>query len=98
METEKKEMPIPTGAKYVLEIEGYKCYLKSITRPVMEQALGFVMPLTGSPKLITAGEMILNACWLDGDPEIRSNEDLYCEACLNAVQLIERKNSTLKKL
>lgn len=89
---------IPNGAKYVLEIEGKKCYLKAITRPVMEQALGLIMPLTGSPKMITAGELILNACWIDGDAEIKSDPELYVDACLNAVQLIERKQSFLKKL
>ena len=72
--------------------------MKPISRVVMEQALGLIMPITGSPRLITAGEMILNSCWIDGDAEIRENEDLYCEACLNAVSLIERKTSSLKKL
>jgi hypothetical protein len=98
METNDTKEMIPNGAKYVLEIEGKKCYLKAITRPVMEQALGLIMPLTGSPKMITAGEMILNSCWISGDDEIKTDPELYVDACLNAVQLIERKASSLKKL
>ncbi len=98
METNETKEMIPNGAKYVLEIEGKKCYLKSITRPVMEQALGLIMPLTGTPKMITAGELILNSCWISGDEEIKTDPELYVDACLNAVQLIERKSSSLKKL
>lgn len=88
----------PKGAKFELEIEGYKAYLKPINRVVMETALGLIMPISGTPKLITAGELILNACWIEGDEEIKKDEDLFCEACLQAVSLIERKNATLKKL
>lgn len=93
----------PKGAKFELTIEGlegqeFKAYLKPINRVIMETALGLIMPISGTPKLITAGELILNACWLEGDDEIKKDEDLFCEACLQAVSLIERKNATLKKL
>jgi len=94
----EKEIIIPQGAKFELEIEGLKCYLKGISRPVMEQALGLIMPTSGAPRLITAGELILNSCWVGGDEEIRKNDDLLMEACLKAVELIERKESSLKKL
>ena len=94
----EKENNVPAGAKFELEIEEKKCYLKGITRPVMEQALGLIMPTSGAPRLVTAGEMILNACWVGGDEEIKKDEDLFIEACLKAVELIERKESSLKKL
>lgn len=94
----EKENNVPAGAKFKLEIEGKVCYLKGINRPVMEQALGLIMPTSGAPRLVTAGEMILNACWVGGDEEIRKDEDLFIEACLKAVELIERKESSLKKL
>lgn len=94
----EKENNVPVGAKFKLEIEEKVCYLKGITRPVMEQALGLIMPTSGAPRLVTAGEMILNACWVGGDEEIRKDEDLFIEACLKAVELIERKESSLKKL
>ena len=94
---EIKEM-IPAGAKYCLEIEDKKCYLKGMSRPILETALGLIMPTNGTPKLITAGEMILNACWLGGDEEIRKDDELLSEASLKCVELIERKNAVLKKL
>lgn len=94
----EKENIVPVGAKFELEIEGKKAYLKSISRPVMEQALGLIMPTSGAPRLITAGELILNSCWVGGDEDIKKDESLMIEACLKAVELIERKESSLKKL
>jgi hypothetical protein len=98
----KNELTVPTGTKFQLEIEDNDgtmktCFLKSISRPIMERALGLIMPITGAPKLITAGEIVLTGCWISGDEEIRTNEELKIEACLKVIELIERKNSTLKK-
>jgi hypothetical protein len=97
----KKEVAknmIPKGAKFEWDIEGKICYLSSISRQVVETALGMIMPTSGAPRLITAGEIILNSCWLGGDEEIRKDDDLLIEACLQCVSLIERKSATLKKL
>ena len=99
METnEKKENVVPAGAKFELNVEGKIAYLKPVPRHVLETAMGLIMPTHGAPKLITAGEVILNACWVSGDEEIKKNEDLLVEACLQAVSLIERKEASLKKL
>ncbi len=98
MEQKETKQPTPKGAKYVLEIEGFKAYLKGINRAVLETALGLIMPVHGQPKLITAGEMILNACWIDGDDEIKKDDELMVEACLQCVSLIERKSAIIKKL
>ena len=81
---------IPAGAKYCLEIEDKKCYLKGMSRPILETALGLIMPTNGTPKLITAGEMILNRVE-GGDEEIRKDDELLSEASLKCVELIERK-------
>lgn len=99
-QNEQKEMKqvAPRGAKYVLEIDEYKAYLKPINRAVLETALGMIMPVHGSPKLITAGEMILNSCWIDGDEIIKTDDELLIEACLQCVGLIERKSAQIKKL
>ena len=58
----KNELTVPTGTKFQLEIEDNDgtmktCFLKSISRPIMERALGLIMPITGAPKLITADEI-----------------------------------------
>ena len=94
---------IPAGAKYKIEVEDENGeikvgYLKKLSRTALETALGYMMPIGGTPKIITAGEIILNACWVGGDEEIRKNEDLLVEACMQAVQLVERKEASLKKL
>jgi hypothetical protein len=94
----KSENVVPVGAKFELNIEGKKAYLKAVPRHVLETAMGLIMPTHGAPKLITAGEVILNACWISGDEEIRTDNDLLVEACLQSVSLIERKEASLKKL
>ena len=100
METNKPTTTetIPPGTEHVLEIEGKKCYLKKMSRPVMETALGLIMPTSGAPKYITAGEIIINAKWKGGDEEFRKNEDLFAEACLTAIKLIQRREAQLKKV
>lgn len=88
----------PKGAVYKLQVGDYSCYLKEISRPVMEIALGMIMPINGAPRLITAGEIILNSCWIEGDQEIRTVEKWLIEASLKCCEMIERQNSELAKL
>ena len=94
----KNEIKVPKGAKYMLSIDDKVVYLKGLSRVVLEKALGLMVPLNGEPKLVTAGEVILNACWIEGDEEIRKDEELLVEACLQCCELIERKNASIKKL
>lgn len=98
MEKETILNEVPKNAKFVLEVEGKKAYLKAISRATLETAMGLIMPTHGNPRLITAGEIILNSCWISGDEDIKKDEELLVEACLQAVSLIERKEASLKKL
>lgn len=76
----------------------YKCQLSDVDRNTLEIVIGLIMPTTGSPKLITAGEMILNTCWVSGDDEIKNNEQLKIAACLSAIKIYEVKKTNLRKL
>ena len=98
--TTENEVKVPKNAKYKLEVEGKVGYLKRLPRHVLEQALGLITPVHGTPKIITAGELILNSCWIKegSDEEIRDDEDLFIEACMQCVTMIERKQSSLAKL
>ncbi len=73
------------------------CYLKKVNRGTLEIALGFLMKINSNPEPIKAGEIIINTCWVCGDEEIRSNDDYFMGACLQASGLIEQKSSFLKK-
>ena len=85
-----------------IQIEDKCCYLKKLDRTTLEVVLGIVQPSAGvKPKLIEAGEIILNTCWIAGDPELKSkeekNEGYLVAAAMEAYNLIEFKQSTLEK-
>lgn len=105
-EQEKTETPeiqnvdqdAPKGAKYVVEVEGKKAYLRTPDRVTIENALGLAMPIQGRPQYIRAGEIVLLGCWIDGDPEIKTNDDLLIPAAMQAFQIIKSKTAILKKI
>lgn len=88
----------PVGAKYLLQVEDKKCYLKEIDRATYEMALGFAVPSSGQPQYIRAGEIILMKCWVAGDEEIKTSWEYLKDAAMQAYSLIETKEATIKKL
>ena len=85
----------------VVECEGkeYKCKLNSdIDRDTLEDALGLIRPNAGNPMPLTAGRLILKNCWIEGDEEILTNDELLIPACLAAYYRIEEKESSIKKV
>ena len=47
-------------------------YLREANRMEIETAMGYTMNVTANPKYITAGEVILNACWLEGNEKLKT--------------------------
>ncbi len=101
---EKKEESgvIPEGALYTLRVDdgqgGSKvAYLKRLPRPILEKALGLIANPHKAPELIRAGEVILHGCWVGGDDEIKTDEELLTAAALQATELVERRSASLKK-
>jgi hypothetical protein len=89
------------GDKITVETEGkkYSCILrKDIDRNVLEDALGLIRPNAGNPLPLTAGKMILENCWIEGDQEIKENPELLVPACLASYYRIEAKETSLKKI
>jgi len=91
----KKQHPEVTS---VIEIEGAKCYLKSIDRPTFEQAMGLITKTRSNPEMIRAGEVILLNCWVAGDDIIKTDDAFLIPAALQAFELMEVKTATLKKI
>lgn len=87
-----------TAAAFELEIDGYKCRLRKIDRATLKVVYSKMLKASGEMNLIDTGEIILNTCWIDGDKEIKNNDDLWLAACLKCVELIEQKEASLKKL
>ena len=88
----------PKNAAFVIEVEGKKAYLKKPDRITIENALGLAMPIQGRPQYVRAGEIVLLGCWIDGDPEIKTNDDLLIPAAMQAFQIIKSKTAVLKKI
>lgn len=87
--------------KIIVELKGkkYSCQLsKEIARDTLEDALGLIRPNAGNPMPLTAGKMILTSCWIEGDEEIKTNDELLVPVCLAAYYRIEQKEASLKKL
>jgi hypothetical protein len=93
MANEKKRV-----AAYELEVGGYTCKLRKIDRATLKVVYSKMMKATGEMNLLDTGEIILETCWLEGDKEIKQNDDLWVGACLKCVELIDQKEASLKKL
>jgi len=73
--------------------------LSKPTRQVMKIALSKLQ----QGDSISAGEIIINSCWIDGDKELKDfisdeNAELSISACLAANGVLNLRNTELKKL
>lgn len=89
---------IPKNAAFVVEVDGKKAYLRKPDRITIENALGLAMPVQGRPQYVRAGEIVLLGCWVGGDDEIKSDEQLLIAASMQAFQIIKQKTATIKKI
>lgn len=89
---------IPKGAEFTIEVNGKVAYLRKPDRVTIENALGLAMPIQGRPQYIRAGEIVLLNCWVGGDDEIKSDDDLLIPAAMQAFQIIQSKTAVLKKI
>ena len=86
------------NAFYEIEVDGFKCKLSKPTRQTLKIVYAKMLKADGSLNLLEGGEIMLNSCWVEGDKEIKEKDDLFLSACMAAVQLIEIKEASLKKL
>lgn len=97
--SDKEKKDAPKEAKYLIEVDGKKGYLKNPNRHTIEVVLALVMPSKGSPKYIKAGETILRSCWIKGgDEEILNNDDLLVSAAMQAYKTVKLRSGSIKKL
>lgn len=71
---------------------------QEIPRDALEDALGLLQPNSGNSMPLTAGKRILEACWLEGDEEIKQDDEMLICACLASYYRINKAESSLKKL
>lgn len=75
----------------VIEVGGKYAYLKKPDRKVLKMAVSM------SDTKIDEAEVLLENCWLDGDEEIKTDDDLFLSAMPRILSLIEFKLATVKK-
>ena len=61
------------GKAYKIEVDGKVCYLRKPSRQATSQHLFHI----GQGDLMKADEVLLQNCWLDGDEEIKTDDDLF---------------------
>ena len=97
------EKKVIKGAVATIEVEAsedevLKCTLKAPSRFTLEAALSKMGLNGGQAEIISAGEIVLRGCWIEGDKEILDNDTYLVPAALQAYNLIDLKTATLKKI
>ena len=78
---------------FVISVEDKKVYLRTPDRKTLSYASTLA---TKDP--LRFNEVILENCWLGGDEEIKTNDELFLAVSSKLPNLIQIKEATLEKL
>lgn len=73
-------------------VSTYKAYLRKPSRQVKN------LVITQMQDPIQAGKTLIKNCWLAGDHEINSHEDISATAALNSLGIMDQYEARIKKL
>lgn len=79
------------GEIFQLETQGKSCIVRKPTRKEYSYVSVVKNP-------IKAQETLLNQIWLDGDEEIKTNDDLFFAVCSQLEYVLAIKEAEIKKL
>lgn len=85
------ELKAKYGDVYQITVEGKSCILRKPNR----KDLSYISAVN-NPVQMT--ETLMNQLWVEGDEEIRQNDDLFLAAAPKLVQIIQVKEAEIKKL
>lgn len=80
------------GDIYLIEVEDKACVVRKPNR----KDLSFAMLLKDDP--IKFNETLLNNLWVDGDEELKTNDDYFLAVSSQLGELLQIKEASLKKL
>lgn len=80
------------GDVYLIEVEDKACVVRKPNR----KDLSFAMLLKDDP--IKFNETLLNNLWVDGDEELKTNDDYFLAVSSQLGELLQIKEASLKKL
>jgi hypothetical protein len=81
------------GRVYEIQVDEKKCWLRKPKRKDLSHAM-----TVGKKDGLKFNEAILNDCWLGGDSEIKTDDDLFMAASNVLDEIIEFKQAEVKKL
>jgi hypothetical protein len=81
------------GDVFCIKVVDKACYLKKPSR----KALGYAS-VAGKENPLKFNEVLLRDCWLAGDEELETNDDLFLSVSAKLSELIELKEAELEKL
>ena len=79
------------GEIFQIETQGKSCIVRKPTR----KEYSYVSVVKNPVK---AQETLLNQIWLDGDEEIKTNDDLFFAVCSQLEEVLAIKEADIKKL
>ena len=85
---------------FVIEVEDKFAILMKPPRAIYGKAIGHMTPIPGmknDPDPVAAGIALVLGCWIDGDPEIKSDDDYLLPAAMQSLGLIKNKTASLEK-
>jgi len=80
------------GDVFRVEVDGSVCYLKKPDRKTMS----YVATLGSNP--VRANEALLQNCWLGGDENIKTEDDLFFGVSAKLAEIISVKEAEITKL
>ena len=81
------------GEIFKISVDGKSCLLRKPNRKELSYATS-----AGKDNPLKFNEVILNACWLAGDEDIKTNDTLFLSASAKIADIIEIKEAELEKL
>ena len=81
------------GDVFRIKVDEKTCYLKKPGR----KALGYAT-VAGKDNPMKFNETLLNECWLGGDDEIKTNDELFLAVTPKLAELLNTKEAELEKL
>lgn len=81
------------GNVFLLEVDDKRCYLRQPTRKELSASMTM-----SAGDILKGKSFLLNACWLDGDPEIKTDDGYFLGAISQLDEIVNIKAAEVKKL
>ncbi len=85
------------GSVFKITVQDCCCYLKKAPRKSIGYA-SVASNIKGKSNPVKFNEFLLKECWLAGDEEIKTNDDLFLSVSAQLAEIIETSEAELVKL